>query len=1229
MIRVLVVDHLPARRESLCTLFKANDCEVDEARHGAEALLMARRRVPDVIVAELLMPVMDGFTLLRHWRADPQLQAIAFVVYTADSTDARDEQLTLSLGADAFIARSAQSNVLMDRVSAVLEQARHRKLKSVPQLPVGASEGSTALSTEHLHAEVALRESAERLRLAVRASNVGLWDWNLITREVTYSREWKSQLGYEDHEIGNDVGEWESRVHANDLAAARSQLKGSMEGPMASFEVEFRMRHKDGSWRWISSRGQIFRDAGKPARMLGCHLDITARKQAEAALRDSEAKFAAAFRASPAASGLLAPDGRYVEVNQTLCDLIGYSREEVIGKRAIDLGIVSEEESAKLLAAMERKGGALGDIELRMRVRDGSFRDTVSSSTVISLNGVPHRLSTGIDITERKRAEAALRESELKFSVAFRSSPVAIAIIGPDGRYVESNEASCKLLGHSREELIGNTVADVGMVLAEDMEKLRENLKRGGGTASNVELRMRVRDGSFRDIAFSTVEVLLNGAPHRISTALDITERKRAEAALHESEVKFSAAFRSSPVVLAIIGPNDEYVEVNQAFCKLLGYSREEVLGRRVGDLAFIPEESRLQLLEGVTRASGSFSSFELRVRARDGTYRDTLSSSTIILLDGVPHRLSSALDITDLKRAEERLRQLNRTYAVLSDINQLIVREREPQALLDQACRIAVEKGGFLLAWIGMTAAPGDRLCLKAHAGATPGTRAVLDLIFSDTTVDCVVTSRALETGVQSVCNDIEHELDPAPWREASLRRGYRAMASFPLTVHERHVGTFNLYAGREDFFDAEELRLLDGLARDIAFALEVREHERERHALQQQLAQSQKMQAIGTLAGGIAHDFNNLLAAILGNADLARMDLGAAHPAQPSIKEIVRASLRAKELVQRILTFSRPQEHPLRPIQLPPVLEEAMRLLRSTIPAGVAIQLHCAPAVPAVQADASQIHQIILNLATNAWHAMDNQPGSVDIRVEPCRVDSMLCQLHPELQPGPYVRLSVSDTGKGMDAATLGRIFEPFFTTKAAGQGTGLGLSVVHGIVRSHGGAIVVESAPGLGSHFHLYFPASMQQADPTQIERAGAGEIRGCGEHILYLDDEEPLVYLAVRFLERRGYRVDGYTRAEEALAAFRANPRSYDLVITDYNMPGMSGMEVARELLRIRPAAPIALASGYVRPTEIEQARALGISEIILKPNTVEELGPVVARLLARQTPIGNEAAASGS
>jgi PAS domain S-box-containing protein len=676
---------------------------------------------------------------------------------------------------------------------------------------------------------------------------------------------------------------------------------------------------------------------------------------------------------------------------------------------------------------------------------------------------------------------------------------------------------------------------------------------------------------------------------------------------------QMQAVLDNVPAAVYLKRSDGRYLFVNRQFEVLYGLPVSAMIGKtdqQITGLERAPTAAQddiealthnsLQSEEAIERDGESLTYAVSRTVLHDG-------DGSIYALCGI------ATDVTERNRAEERIRQLNRSYAALSDINQLIVYERDPQIILDRACRIAVDIGGFLRASISLVDAISGRLLVQAHAGVKADT--LLEAGSGEPPPPCEFSLNVAATRVPAVCNDVERDPLAADWRDAALQCGIRAIASFPLVSDDECIGTFNLYANRVDLFDAEELRLLTELARDIAFAIEMRKREHERQLLEQQLAQSQKMEAIGQLAGGIAHDFNNILSAIVGNTELVRLDLSPDHPALTSIKEILSAGQRAKELVQRILAFSRPQPQQLRPILLQPVLDEAIRLLRATLPAGVELLFDAERWSPTVRADASQIHQIVLNLVTNAWHAMEHDIGRIAVHLKACRVDESLCSTHPELQPGPHVCLSVADSGKGMDTPTLSRIFEPFFTTKQAGQGAGLGLSVVHGIVRSHGGAIVVHSEPGKGTTFQVYFPAIEAEAAAICRDAPAVPSIMGRGECILYVDDEEPLVYLATRFLQRFGFRVEGYSSALNAVNAFRADPQRYDLVITDYNMPGMSGMDVARQVLQVRPDAPIVLASGYLRPNEIDQARALGIREVVFKPNTLEELGPLVQRLLS--------------
>jgi len=404
---------------------------------------------------------------------------------------------------------------------------------------------------------------------------------------------------------------------------------------------------------------------------------------------------------------------------------------------------------------------------------------------------------------------------------------------------------------------------------------------------------------------------------------------------------------------------------------------------------------------------------------------------------------------------------------------------------------------------------------------------------------------------------------------------------------------------------------------------------------SLEAQLRESQKMQAIGTLAGGVAHDFNNIIAAILGNAELARGDATDARVLE-SLAEIERAGKRGRDLVRQILSFSRRQPIVRRATQLADVVDESVALLRATLPARVSLEVSCAEDVPLVLADPTQMEQVIINLASNAVHAIQHQQGVVRIELSAVDIDADPTDLRPghhsirkfvEKWPGRSVCLSVSDNGIGMDAATLARIFEPFFTTKPVNEGTGLGLSVVHGIIESHGGATDVTSEVGKGTRFRAYFPiavvADANDSAPA-IPPAGAtlrweppapvSVDASPTATIMYLDDDAALVSLVGRLLRRRGWEVVGFTDQQRALAALAAEPQRFALLVTDYNMPGMSGIDVALKAREIFPALPIAIASGFVDDTLRDKAAFIGVHDLLRKETVVDDFCTTIERLL---------------
>jgi len=386
------------------------------------------------------------------------------------------------------------------------------------------------------------------------------------------------------------------------------------------------------------------------------------------------------------------------------------------------------------------------------------------------------------------------------------------------------------------------------------------------------------------------------------------------------------------------------------------------------------------------------------------------------------------------------------------------------------------------------------------------------------------------------------------------------------------------------------------------------------ERRRLEEANLQAQKLASLGTLAGGIAHDFNNILQAIQGNAELA-LDLAETDgPVAESLVEIRKASGRAAELVRRIMAFGRPRGTSRDVVDLGTATRDVLKLLRLTLPAEVSIETAFSADTPAVFADAGQIHEALVNLTTNAAHAIGPRAGTITYAIAPVEIDDERARAIPNLRPGTYARLTVTDTGRGMDAATVERVFDAFFTTKGVGEGVGLGLSIVHGIMRSHDGAVTVESRPGAGATFALYFPTVAHLALASDAPTGEPGR-REASWRVLLVDDEHALVSLATKVLSRMGHEITACTDPREALAVFRSRPDGFDVVVTDLSMPHMSGFELTRELLAIRPEVCVVLTTGHVRAEDQQAVDGIGIRAVVRKPYAFEELGQVITHLLA--------------
>ena len=429
-------------------------------------------------------------------------------------------------------------------------------------------------------------------------------------------------------------------------------------------------------------------------------------------------------------------------------------------------------------------------------------------------------------------------------------------------------------------------------------------------------------------------------------------------------------------------------------------------------------------------------------------------------------------------------------------------------------------------------------------------------------------------------------------------------------IIIQGKHVGSLEVYYLEEKpivyegpFLKEERALIKTIINRLVLFV--------KRKQLEDNLRQSQKMEAMGTLAGGIAHDFNNILAGIIGYSELAQDDIAQESPAQEYLKGVLKSATRAKDLVKQILTFSKKSQEERKPIQLSTIVKEAVKLLRSTIPRTIEIRQNIDDTTGMVNADPTQMHQIVMNLCTNAAHAMQGNEGVLEIDLSSVVVTQKSMMEYHNISPGPFLELKISDTGTGIDSKIIHRIFEPFFTTKEKGKGTGMGLAVVHGIVKDHGGDISIDSQLGKGTTFRVMLPQVIAEPDN---EEDSSSKVPTGTEHILFVDDEKTLMDLWKRILESLGYTVTAKNSSLEALETFQKSPDIFDMVITDQTMPHMTGYNLAKRILEIKPSANIILCTGYSETVSLEKAEAAGIKTLVYKPISKKEIARKIRGVL---------------
>jgi len=669
-----------------------------------------------------------------------------------------------------------------------------------------------------------------------------------------------------------------------------------------------------------------------------------------------------------------------------------------------------------------------------------------------------------------------------------------------------------------------------------------------------------------------------HGKPTRmIGTIKDVTERRSSDEQMKLLATSFANI--NDIVLITEAEPFDEpgpkILFVNDAFLRRTGYTREEVIGKSPRFLQG-PETDR-QTLAKVGEALRKWEAVKVELvnytKAGEPFWLEMEIAPVADKSGGYTHWVAVERDITERKRAEQALFATENRFRIAID---------------------ALEEG-FLF-----RAADGTILLCNRAAERIMGL-----------TAEQMLGRVDLEDELRTIRTD----MTPFPTNELpdqiARREGKYASAEVGLYHPD---GQLVWLRGNSAPVFSQDQKTLIGATLTFSDITEQRNAEMTRRDLEAQLREAQKIESLGTLAGGIAHDFNNILGAILGNLSLAKEDVGDNKEAQTSLNEIAKASGRARTLVDQILTFSRKQSQELTAQPLQPLISEAIGLLRATIPTNVTIAAKLPEAPLNVRCNASQMSQLLINLGTNAWHALNNANGSITVTLEDIAIKPETSQESQSIPPGRYARIAIIDDGGGMSAATLERIFEPFFTTKPVGTGTGLGMAVVHGIVKAHGGFIKIDSALGVGTRVDIYLPEVAASSVTATKDVENDTTPQGNGQRVLYVDDDEAMVMLTTRLLEKRGFRPTGFTSSAEAIDALRLNPYQYDLVVSDFNMPGQSGIDVARAVKLIRSDLPVIITSGYITDELRAASLEVGLKDLVYKPNTVEELVTAITRAL---------------
>ena len=934
--------------------------------------------------------------------------------------------------------------------------------------------------------------------------------------------------------------------------------------------------------------------------------DVTEERRVAAALRESDELFRVTFEQAAVGMAVVGLDGAWLRVNDRLCAITGYTREELLAAGFLDITHPDELEASRARLSALRNGAIeTCACEKRYLRKDGGFAWVkLTAAPLRDHNGKPERFIAVIDdIAERKRFEAALHESEQQFRAIFEQSAMGMAVIGPDGSWQRVNDKLCAITGYGRDELLAGRFQDISHPdnRTADLAQLEALLASNGMGA--LERRFLRKDGR---IGWAKVTASLlhdrGGRPERIIAAIDdITERKFVEAALRESEELFRAAFEQMTVGMAILGLDGTWLRVNDKLCALTGYTRDEMLDRTALEITH-PDDVEATQARVTAMLTGEVTpqKFEKRYLRKDGNIVwVTVTGALLRDPEGRPERFMAIIeDITERKRVEAALQESEGRLA------------------------LAREAAGFgIWEWDVVTGAvtwSEEQWRLHGYDGPRPGQPDHATWL-----------DRVHPEDRERVLGELEAVLaDPGGTIDTEYRvlrsdggvGWLLARAKVARDADGRPVSIVGMN------MDVTASRATEAALRRLTDELEarVRQEVAAREAAQARAAHAERLQALGQLAGGVAHDFNNVLQAIAGAAALIERRPDDEAGVRRLARMAIAATERGASVTGRLLAFGHRADLRAEPLDTTTLLNDLCEMLARTLGAGLEIHVRAGADLPPVLADKGQLETVLVNLATNARDAMPSG-GQVILAaaVETVPADGAP---HPAgLAPGRYVRFSVTDDGVGMDAATLARASEPFFTTKQRGAGTGLGLSMAKGFAEQSGGALLIESSRGKGTTATLWLPEAWIDRRPGDVDAAASrpGTATRCGR-VLVVDGEDLVREVVAECLEDAGFETLVATNGTEALALLAAG-EEVDILVTDLSMPYMDGLAVIRAAHELRPGLPAVLLTGYAREDSALAGGDLvsGSFSLLRKPVSGAHLIERLRALLAERTRAGGD------